>query len=452
MDFIPRVTPRWEAPRHLKPYVDTLERAPGAGLRVVFAAPPQHSKSETTLHFLVWLALRRPDLRNAYTTYSGDRASRVGRNAGMIAERAGLNLSTQNLDIWNTKDGGQTLWTSINGGMTGEPIDGVLIVDDPLKDRKEAESAVVRQDHKDWWHGVAEARIHPGASVIVMMTRWHPDDLSGYLVKECGFEYINLKAIADERRPAGDDRRPGEALWPAKRPLDMLLKRKEQNEWNFAGMYQGEPQPRGASVFGPASYYTELPDKGFRIGFGADLAYSQKKRSKFSVLVEVLAVPPQRGVPPTDKDKPYLDWEFFIVNVHRKQVPPPEFGLVLKSETSRTQGRVYMYGTTVEEGAASFFRKAGIKIEVMNTKGRDKFQRSISTSELWNCGRIHVPEDTEQHPWVDDFVSEFLAFTGVNDPFADQVDATVSAVDALIEGKGGGGMDLPRRSGGGRWS
>jgi hypothetical protein len=226
----------------------------------------------------------------------------------------------------------------------------------------------------------------------------------------------------------------------------MLLQRKAQNQWNFAGMYQGEPQPRGSSVFGPASYWTSLPERGFRLGYGADLAYSQKKRSKFSVMVEIYGVPPRRDVPPTDKDKPYLDWEFFIVAAHRKQVPPPEFGLVLKG----AKAGIHMYGTVVEEGAASFFRKSGIRIEVMDTQGRDKYQRAIVTSELWNCGRIHVPEDSESNPWVDDFVSEFLAFTGVNDPFSDQVDAAVSGIDAMLAGKGGG-IEIPKRGGGGRW-
>lgn len=452
MEFIPRVTPRWESPWHLAPYVEALERAPGAGLRICFAAPPQHTKSETTCHFLAKLTRDKPELRNAYSTYSGDRAQRVGRNAANIAERAGVALTTANLDIWRTKEGGQTLWTSVGGGMTGEPIDGVAIVDDPIKDRQEAESAVIRQNHKDWYHSVLESRLHPGASVIVMMTRWHPDDLVGYLVKNCGFTYINLKAIADENRPPGDNRKPGEALWPTKRPLEFLQERQRTNPWNFAGMYQGEPQPRGSAVFGQPTYYRELPEKGFRVVYGADLAYSQKKLSKFSVLVELWAVPPAPGSTPTIKDKPYLDWRFYVVSVHRKQVPPPEFGLVLKSAVTTRRGKIHMYGTGVEEGATVFFNRANIKIEVMNTHGRDKFQRSIVTSEIWNAGGILVPEDAEANPWIDEYLGEMMAFTGVNDAFADQTDATVSGIDAALKGSGMG-IDLPNRNGGsGRWS
>lgn len=446
MDFIPRVTPRWEAPRHLTPYVNTLQSAPGAGLRVVFAAPPQHSKSETTLHFLVWLALRRPELRNAYATYSGDRAERVGRNAGMIAERAGLQLATQNLDIWNTKEGGQTLWTSVKGGMTGEPIDGVLIVDDPLKDRKDANSATVREDHKEWWHGVAEARIHPGASVIVMMTRWHTDDLSGYLVKHCGFQYINLKAIADERRPPGDERQPGEALWPAKRPLEMLLERRRANEWNFAAMYQGEPRPRGGSLFRDPTYWNELPDSGFKVSFGVDLSYTEKTHADFSVCVELWAVPPRRG---TDEDQGPSGWTFYVVDVQRKQVEAPAFALTLRAKSSQRPGKFWWYASGTEKGSAQFIKAKGIPLQVMDPKGRDKYTRAQQTSELWNAGRILVPADSEAHPWADVFTDEVTSFTGVKDLHDDQVDALVAAVDAAIAG--GGGFELPSRSGGGRW-
>lgn len=444
MDFIPRVTPRWEAPLHLKPYIDTLERSPGSGQRIVFAAPPQHSKSESTLHFLVWLAMRRPELRNAYATYSGARALRVGRNAGMIAERAGLNLSTSNLDIWNTKEGGQTLWTSVGGGMTGEPIDGVLVIDDPLKDRREAESPTIRQNHKDWYHAVAESRVHPGASIIVMMTRWHTDDLSGYLVKECGFEYINLKAIADDRRPTGDNRQPGEALWPSRRPLEMLLERRKANEWNFSAMYQGEPRPRGGSLFREPTCYSELPERGFRVSFGVDLSYTEKTHADFSVCVEIWAVPPARGV-----GAPPDDWRFYVVDVQRKQVEAPAFALTLRAKASQRPGKFWWYASGTEKGAAQFIRAKNIPLTVLDPKGRDKFTRAQTTSEHWNAGRILVPADSEAHPWVDVFVDEVTSFTGVKDLHDDQVDALVAAIDASLAG--GGGFEIPTR-GGGRWS
>src|SRR5262245_25276575 len=84
VDFIPRVSPRLEAPHHLAPYLGKLEMAPGAGLKIVFAAPPQHGKTEGTTHGLVRSMQLWPHYRNAYATYNDDRTQRVSRNAADI--------------------------------------------------------------------------------------------------------------------------------------------------------------------------------------------------------------------------------------------------------------------------------------------------------------------------------------------------------------------------------
>jgi predicted phage terminase large subunit-like protein len=443
MDFIPRVTPSWEAPRHLKPYVDVLERAPFANLRICLSAPPQHSKTSCATSAFAYWGKKHPELRNAYATYSAERAQRVGRGAAGIAERAGLDLDTVNLGIWRTPQGGQTLWTSVGGSMTGEPIDGVLVIDDSIKDRKEAESPTIRQNQVDWWHSVAETRLHKGASVIVMMTRWHPEDLAGYLVKQCGFQYINLKAIADERRPLGDDREPGEPLWPAKHPLETLLKRKEQNEWNFAAMYQGEPRPRGGSLFREPAFYTELPTRGFRVSYGVDLSYTEKTHADFSVCVELWAVPPSRGV---GSDQSPLGWTIYVVDVQRKQVEAPAFTLTLKSKHSQRSGKFHWYASGTEKGSAQFIKAKGIPLVVKDPGGRDKFTRAQQTSELWNNGRILLPADSDVNPWLDVFIDEVTSFTGVKDLHDDQVDALVAGVDAALAGAGD--SDIPERSGG----
>lgn len=386
---------------------------------------------------------KHPTLRNAYATYSANKAERVSFDASMIAERAGLQLATDNLDIWRTKEGGQTLWTSVGGSMTGEPIDGVLVIDDSLKDRKEAESSTIRQNQKDWFHSVADTRIHPGASIIVMMTRWHSDDLAGYLVKQCGFEHINLKAIADDHRPAGDNRQPGEALCAWKHPLETLVKRRTQNAWNFASMYQGEPRPRGGALFREPTYFNELPSRGFRVNFGADLSYTEKTHADFSVCGEIWAVPPARG---TGADQTATGWTFYVVDVIRKQVEAPSFTLSLKAKQSERPGaRFYWYASGTEKGSAQFIKQKGVSLVVMDPKGRDKLTRAQQTSELWNIGRILVPADSEAYPWVDVFVDEITSFTGVKDVHDDQVDMLVAAIDAALLDRAD---DIPDRGGG----
>lgn len=431
MEFIPRVTPRWEAPLHLRAYIDILERAPGGGLRVVVAAPPQHSKTESTIHAYAWWLKKWPELRYAYATYSGDRSSRVGRRALRVAQAAEAPLTAANTELWHTHAPGgvegQVLWTSVGGGMTGEPIDGVIVIDDPIKDRREAESPTIRQNLQDWYHGVVETRLHPGASVIVMATRWHIDDLSGYLVREQGFQYVNFKAIADDAaRPEHDTRQVGEALWEKHRPLSMLQERQRSNIWNFASLYQGEPRPRGGKVFNDPSYYTQLPTRGFRVIYGGDFAYSERAHADWSVLVELWVCPP---LSPGDKPTVY------VVNVDRKQVEAPAFALTLKARVSRRAGKVFWIASGTEKGVASFLRKAGIPIVVRDPKGRDKLTRSLGTAELWNLGHVLVPADQEnpENEWVETFVDEVTNFSGVKDPTDDQVDALVSGVEECLK-------------------
>jgi hypothetical protein len=348
------------------------------------------------------------------------------------------------MGLWLTPRDGQVLWTSVGGGLTGEPVDGVFVIDDPLAGRKEAESPTIRQNHKDWFHGSVETRVHPGASIIVMATRWHADDLSGYLVREQGFTYCNLKAIADENRPAGDNRQIGEALWEAERPLTMLQERQKGNIWNFASLYQGEPRPRGGALFREPTYFTQLPASGFRVTLGADLAYSEKTHANFSVQVEIWAVPP----PPARGARRPEEWAFYIVDVTRVQVEAPAFTMLLLKKQRQRNANTYWYASGTEAGSASFIRSKGVRLIVMDPGGRDKLTRAQQSSYLWNLGRILVPEDNERYPWVDVFVDEITSFTGVKDPQDDQVDALVSGIDAALRGT----HDMQVQGSGGRYA
>lgn len=446
LKFVPLVQHGCEEPLHLLSYVNILQDAIGTEKRCVIAAPPQHGKTTLTIAALVWWALLFPHLSFVYATYSTERAEQVSKQAQAVADAAGLECSSQTLGLWRLKGGGQILWTSVGGRLTGNPASGVIVVDDPISGPKDANSPTVRRNIQDWFVQNCFTRRHPGTSFIVMATRWHTDDLSGSLVRSSGFEYINLKAIADEKRPVGDDRQPGEALWPSQRPLSFLEESRRINVWAFAAMYQGEPRPRGGSLFRDPSYWSELPADGFKISFGVDLSYTEKTHADFSVCVELWAVPPRRGL----GDQTLHGWSFYIVDVVRKQVEAPAFALTLRAKSSQSPGKFWWYASGTEKGSAQFIKSKGIPLTVMDPKGRDKYTRAQQTSELWNAGRIFVPADSEANPWVDVFVDEVTSFTGVKDLHDDQVDALVAAVDAALAG-GSGGIDIPRRSGGGRW-
>ena len=200
--FVPRVSPKYMAPTHLAPLLRRFElAAEGIPQRVCCSAPPRHAKTESVLHVPAFVLRRHPEKTISYSTY-GDRLSRKGsRKARAIVRRLGIE-TTSTINEWRTEDGGGVLAGGVGGPLTGYGID-IAIIDDPVKNRVEAESATYRARLSDWKNDVLTTRIEPGGSIFAFMTRWHPDDLIGELVSE-GYEYINLPALDADERP----------LWP----------------------------------------------------------------------------------------------------------------------------------------------------------------------------------------------------------------------------------------------
>ena len=411
-DFIAKVSPHLERPLWFAPYVRWLETAVGGGHELVFAAPPQHGKTVVTTHALVWALARYPSLQFGYATYNKQRAISVARAVRKIAGRAGLDL-TGTLDHCYTKQGGGIIFAGRGTSITGEPINGFGIVDDPFKGRAEAESKVVREAAFDWHGQDWMTRHHPGVSSFIMATRWHEDDLSGRRVKE-GWSYLNLPAIAEENDPLG--RKPGEALCPSRWPLKALERqRKNLTEYGWWSLFQGHPRPKGGKLFDGVTLaqLAILPATGFRIGIGIDLAYSKKTHADYSVAVVLLEI----------------DGIKYVVDVIREQVKAPEFASKLKRLLDRYPGcRPRWYCAGPEVGVADMMSNTiGRIIEAISTTA-DKFSRAQSTAAAWNAGEIRVIQGAD---WADVFVGEVCDFTGINDINDDMVDALVAAYDSF---------------------
>ncbi|HEU4617290.1 MAG TPA: hypothetical protein VFV10_04580 [Gammaproteobacteria bacterium] len=419
-DFVPLASPQLDKPTHLAPYVTLLERAlSGEPVRAVVAAPPQHGKTTVAQHAFVWGLLRNGRGRHAYVTFQQTRSGEVARETAQIAVGAGLD-GIGNRKFLRSAAGGSVLWTSIDGGITGYPVDGLCLVDDPFADENEARSKIIRDRKDSVLRSAILPRLHRHASCIVMATRWHPDDLSGRLVAE-GWEYLRIPAIAEDDDPLG--RAPGEPLAPARFPLDVLeRRRKDVGEYTWAALYQGRPRPRGGTVFREPAYYDELPKSGYRVGFGLDLAYTAKTHADYSVLVELWR----------DGDR------YYVVDVRRAQVDAPAFTLTLKARSVQRPGvRMRWDASGTEAGAAAFIRKAGVPIDVHQAKG-DPFMRVQEVAAAWNDGRVMVPRPLDpatgegvEASWLAALLDELLNFTGVHDQHDDQAVALASAFASL---------------------
>jgi len=411
MDFIPAANPALVAPRHLGPLVDVLEHCIEEPCRVVVSTPPQHGKTLVSQNALVWLlAHRNPALRHAYVSYDSNRAEQISLECQQLADNIGLKY-TGSRKHWATRQGGGVHATGIGGPLTGYGVNGLLLVDDACKNRAEAESAIYRERTDQWFRDVALTRTHPGASVIVIATRWHPDDLPGRLIAR-GWQSINLPAINED----------GEALWPDARPLSWLQeKRTLVGEYTWSSLYQGRPVARGGAVFGDVHLADKLPVTGYRVAIGIDCAYTAKTHADYSCAVVLVKTPDARA-----KDGSITLGPIYVADVVRMQVQVPQFAARLNLLRSKYGNpRAVWYTSTTEQGLAQMFVPP---VEARLAKA-DKFVRAQPAAAAWNAGRILVPRGA---PWADAFLSEVCSFTGVHDPHDDQVDALAAAYDALM--------------------
>ena len=384
---------------------ELIQEALTSEVEAVVTMPPRHGKTSTLLLGLTWLLTRRPDRTNAYVTYGQRLANSKSRHARNIIFGTGTKLdpAAGNLMEWRTVAGGGLLATGVGGPLTGFGITGLGIVDDPLKGRKEADSAVWKEMVWDWWTDVYLTRREPGSSTIVTMTRWAKDDLAGRLIDD-GWRHINLPALDDT----------GEALWPERYPVRRLEHiRKHVGEYTWASLYQGRPVPRDQTVFADPTYYSTLPDSPYREGHAIDVAYVARTRADYSAIVT------GRVIGET----------LYITNVTRRQVTPGDFTRLLES---RGITRVAWALSGTELGMVGLLEERGITVS-RHPALADKHARAQPAAAAWNAGRIAVPIITpDNKPWLEPFLAEVLGFTGVDDLHDDMVDALATLYDDLL--------------------
>lgn len=401
---------------HLRAITERLEAARHTPQRVVFAAPPRHAKTETVLHAIACDFAADPTLQVGYASYSQAIALTKARRARSLTRAAGIDVgqgdASDAASEWETAQGGSLRSDGILGSWTGRGFKR-LHIDDPFKNRLEAESATIRDRVYDGWQSDLRTRLEPGASVFVYATRWHPDDLSGRLIRD-GFDCVILPALDDVT---------GAALWPERWPADALASlRADVGEYTWASLYQGRPRPRGGTVFGDPHTYDALQTEGLRWSVGVDLAYSSRTHADYSVAVVMAREDvPANGVAAHTR--------YYVVDVLRVQEPAPAFAsrlAALYRKHPTAARRAYLAGT--EKGTADFLAAQGVNVGAAPPIG-DKFIRSQPVAAAWNAGTVLWPRDGGGLPEA--ALPEMLSFTGVGDAHDDVVDAMAAAFDVL---------------------
>lgn len=258
---MPAYVPAW----HHRLIAQRMERAViDSGQRIIISMPPRHGKTElASIRCAAWALGRRAGVRIVVGSHGQEFADDLGRKArAVLADRvypaifphAILATDNRAMARWETRCGGSYYGVGVGGSLTGRGAD-LLLIDDPHKDRAEAESQTMRERVWDWFRSTAYTRLEKGASVVVIQTRWHEDDLAGRLLASGeSWDELVLPAIAEHDEP---HRRAGDALWPEKYDLAALRETRAMvGEREWAALYQQRPAPLAGALFRPDAITT----------------------------------------------------------------------------------------------------------------------------------------------------------------------------------------------------
>lgn len=294
--------------KHHRALAKVLEKVEKGHIpRLIVTLPPRHGKTELiSRRFIPWLLGRQPHRNIIFATYNEPFSQDIGSDCRNIMQsptfkqvfpRFRFRLGGTSKEKLQAAEGGMAAFVGRGGSITGRGAD-ILIIDDPIKDSEEAQSPALRQKLWEWFTQVAMTRLMTKfASVVVVHTRWHEDDLIGritdptnpcYSEEEAAkWKIINLPAIAAENDPLG--RQPGEALWPERFDLDFLNAAKTLDPKGFSALYQQRPTPEDGDLFRAewlVSYEkSELPSD-LRIYAASDHAIGEDKtRNDATVMI-----------------------------------------------------------------------------------------------------------------------------------------------------------------------
>jgi predicted phage terminase large subunit-like protein len=253
--WLPKVTPNWtwDWPHQLYIYSALQRVTDGETKRLMIFMPPRHTKTETvTVRYTAYRLEQDPEMNVILGSYNQHLANRFSRKIKRVVEsRIDMSKDRNAMEEWETAKGGGFRAVGVGGGITGFGGD-LIMIDDPVKSREEAESEVFRNKCWDWFNDDLYTRLEPDAAIILTMTRWHEDDLAGRLLEDMRsggekWEVVSLPAIAEEDDAMG--RKVGEALCPDRYDLETLTKIKTKGSYSFDALYQQRPTAKSGSFF-----------------------------------------------------------------------------------------------------------------------------------------------------------------------------------------------------------
>jgi predicted phage terminase large subunit-like protein len=296
----------WKTAPHLRYLCKVIQNVAERKMRhVIVTMPPRHGKSEViSKTFPAWYLGNYPDDEVILSSYGAKLAfnfSRIARNkfSDFGSEIFNLELAKDSsaVDNWKIENhSGGLSAAGVGGSLTGKGA-RIAIIDDPLKGREAANSANERERVIEWFKSTVFTRLTPDGSIIIVLTRWHTNDLAGELLKNFPDKYtlINFPAIAEENDVLG--RKAGDPLWPDRFNLTTLNEIKEQiGTYEWLSLYQQRPVALEGNIFkrNTVKYVDTIPE-GLEIYQTVDPAISLKTTADYFVLLTY-------GIQPESKD------------------------------------------------------------------------------------------------------------------------------------------------------
>jgi len=424
----------YKTPPHIKKLAEKLEAVErGEIKRLAIFMPPRHGKSILTSEFFpAWYMGKNPDKYIICSTYAQDLADDFGRKVrnqlqdkryGEIFPETQLATDSASVRRFHTQQGGVYYAVGAGSAITGRGAH-LLLIDDPIKGREEADSPAMRKNLLDWYRSTAYTRLMPGGSVIVIQTRWHEDDLAGWILKETGHEgwdIVEFPAILNKRAAKMLGLKEGDPLWKDAYPIERLEQIKKTvgtREWS--SLYNQTPSIEEGNVIKRWwwKYWKKenLPECDYILQ-SWDTAYTVSQTSDYSACTTWGVFSGEGG------------YNLILLDSFRERLTFPELKNAAISLYNEHQPDLVL----VEAKASGLslvqeLMRTGLPITPFNPKKLDKLARVHSITPLFEAGRIWAP-DTDATEAV---VSQCAAFP--NTKHDDLVDSLSQALLRLRKG------------------
>ena len=439
LDFCQYVKPDYETPQHVRHLAEKLEAVERGDItRLMVSMPPRHSKSLTVSQlFACWYLGRHPERqvvqsgyahtitlehsRKARDVFAQPEIQRLFPHVRHVPGRQGqeaIVTERQAAHEWGAKQGGRYYAVGVGGGLTGRGAD-LAIIDDPVKNREDANSETIRRKTWEWYLSTLYTRLSPHGAIILVMTRWHPEDLAGMLLdsEERGegdtWDKVVFPAINAE----------GEALWPERWPLERLLQIKavDATRYEWEALYQQHPVILGGNLFNVTRIQKHNDEKMFpdcRFVRFWDLASTEKEVAKdnpdFTVgaLVGVTQEQGEHGLLP----------HVWIKDIVAGQWEAPKRNQTIIATAERDGAGVPILCESVAGYKDTWATLRDILQGKRSVKkiivSGDKVVRAAPLEPVFEAGNIHIM----QAPWNDLFLKHFTEFpAGTHDDVVDAV-------------------------------